>query len=127
MRYLGDSRALVRTAHGLSLETSSVPLRAGQSGESERPVDLSLRPTASAFAAVNPLQAVSVSRRLSGGVVVGSAGIRVTPQGSDVTGSRIGDQGIFFANVATRLSPFHATAGADGRWGSLICGCVVIE
>jgi RHS repeat-associated protein len=101
VRYLGDSRALVRTAHGLSVETSSVPLRVGQSGESERPVDLSLRQTALAFVAVNPLQAVSVSRRLSGGVAVGSAGIRVIPQGADVAGGVIDGQDVFFADVAT--------------------------
>jgi|HubBroStandDraft_4_1064222.scaffolds.fasta_scaffold05999_2 hypothetical protein len=101
VRYLGNNRALVRTAHGLSLETSSVPLRVGQSGESERPVDLSLRQTASAFAAVNPVQAVSVSRRLSGGVAVGSAGIRVIPQGADVAGGLIDGQDVFFADVGT--------------------------
>jgi hypothetical protein len=100
MRYLGDSRALVRTAHGLNLETSSVPLRVGRSRESERPVDLSLRQTPSAFVAVNPLQAVSVSRRLSGGVAVGSAGVRVIPQGADVVGSAIDGQDVFFADVA---------------------------
>lgn len=101
MRYLGDNRALVRTAHGLSFETSSVPLRVGQSVQSERPVDLSLRQTASAFVAVNPLQAVSVSRRLSGGVTFGSDGLRVTMAGSDVLGSTIGSQSVFFADVAT--------------------------
>jgi RHS repeat-associated protein len=101
VRYLGDNRALVRTAHGLSFETSSVPLRVGRPGESERPVDLSLRQTASAFAAANPLQAVSVSRRLSGGVAVGSAGIRVIPQGTDVAGDLIDGQDVFFADVGT--------------------------
>jgi RHS repeat-associated protein len=101
VRYLGANRALVRTAHGLSLETSSVPLRTGGSGKSVRPVDLSLRQTASSFTAVNPLQAVSVSRRLSGGVAVGSAGIRVIPQGANVAGDIVDGQDVFFADVAT--------------------------
>jgi hypothetical protein len=100
VRYLGDDRALVRTPHGLEVDTSSVPLRVAHDANVLQPVSLKLHEVGTAYTAANPLQSVSVSRRLSGGVTVGSAGIRLVPQGSDASGSLIGDQSVFFPSVA---------------------------
>jgi YD repeat-containing protein len=99
MRYVGDYRALVRTPRKrVEMIASTVPLVAS-SGGSERPVDLSLRSAGGAFAAVNPLERVTISRRLGGGVAVGSEGIRVLAEGADVSGTVVAGQSVFFANV----------------------------
>ncbi|MGO9922342.1 MAG: SMP-30/gluconolactonase/LRE family protein, partial [Isosphaeraceae bacterium] len=102
VRYLSDYRAIVRTRSGrLQVDTSSVPLRVLQGGASKQPVSLRLHDAGDAFVAVNPLQSVSVSRQLNGGVAVGSDGIRMVPQGSDVTGSLVSDQDVFFADIGS--------------------------
>jgi len=99
LRYLGANRALVRTARGLQLDTSTVPLLAGRTATSTRPVSLALRATASGFAAANPLQDTSVARTLAGGVAIGSAGIRIVPLGADVSGGVLEGKTVFFPEV----------------------------
>jgi RHS repeat-associated protein len=99
VRYIGDNRAVVRTGRSLKLAVSSVPLRVASGSRQMQPVSLRLRRTGDVFSAVNPLQSVSVARRLSGGVAVGSSGIRLVPQGSDVAGTLVYGRSVFFANV----------------------------
>jgi YD repeat-containing protein len=100
IRYIGNYRALVRMSkRRMTVFTSSVPLRAAAGGGGMRPVDLDLRSQDGAFSAINPLQPVSISRYLGGGVIVGSAGVRVQLVGSDVPGAVEGGQSVFFANV----------------------------
>lgn len=100
VRYLSDDSAVVRTPHGLELDTSSVPLRVGHGTNVAQPVSLKLHEAGAAYTAANPLQSVSVSQRLSGGVTVGSSGIRLVPQGADVPGSLVGGQSVFFPSIA---------------------------
>ena len=98
--YPAPNRALVRTPHGLALETASVPLRVAAASGAEQPVSLSMRASRGAYVAANPLAAVTVAGTLAGGVSVGGNGIRVLPGGADAHGSLIGARGVFFADVA---------------------------
>jgi RHS repeat-associated protein len=101
IRYVGNDRAIVMGAHGrLVEEISSVPLRATGTDGVKRPVNLGLQTTASGFAPANPLTAVSIARSSSGGVTVGSDGVRITPQGQSVNGSLLTDQSVFYPDVA---------------------------
>ncbi len=64
------------------------------------PVNLNLSSRGTTFSAINPLQQVSVSRRLDGGVTVGSAGLQLLPVGSNVEGEvAAGGQSVFFADA----------------------------
>ena len=103
VRYEGDYRAVVRTARGLEVEQSSVPLRVGGSGAGERPVDLSLDARPGGFAAASPLVGLSIARDSGGGVGVGSDGMRVTLEGASVLGSLIGRQSVFFGGVGVDM------------------------
>jgi len=100
VRYLSNYRAVVRTAKGLELETSTVPLRVGHGNGTRGPVSLRMRRTGDSFTAVNPLRPVSVSRRLNGGATVGGDGLGLIPLGTDVSGSLLGGERVFFADVA---------------------------
>jgi RHS repeat-associated protein len=99
VRYLGDYRAIVRTAHGLELKVSSVPLRVAAKDGAERPVDLALTPKAGGFAPATPVTPVSIGQDSDGGVAIGSDGLRVTLEGADVTGDSMGGQSVFFPSV----------------------------
>ena len=102
VRYLSDYRAIVRTRTGrLQVDTSSVPLLVPHNGASKQPVSLRLHEDADAFVAVHPLQRVSVSRELNGGVAVGSAGIRLIAQGANARGTLVSDQSVFFADIGS--------------------------
>lgn len=105
VRYLGDRRALVRTSHGLQVDSSSVPLRVAHGASAPQPVSLRLRAAGATYAAANPLRSVSVSRNLAGGVTVGSAGIRLVPQGADVSGGLVGGQSVFFPILGRMRMP----------------------
>ena len=100
VRYEGDYRAVVRTARGLEVEDSSVPLRVGGSGAGAgRPVDLTLGARGDGFAPANPLVGLSIARDSGGGVGVGSDGLRVALEGASVPGSLVGGQSVFFGGV----------------------------
>jgi YD repeat-containing protein len=100
VRYVSDSRAVVRSKNGrLKAITSLLPLRSASGGGSERPVDLGVRSAGNGFTAVNPLEPLSISRHLAGGVSVGSGGVRVVPEGSNVAGRTVGGQSVFYASV----------------------------
>jgi RHS repeat-associated protein len=98
VRYLSDYRAVVRTSHGLRVETSTAPLRVADGGGVKRPVDLGLRADAEGFAPVRPLAALSIAGSLDGGVGVGSEGLRVRMEGADVRGNSLG-QSVFFGDA----------------------------
>jgi YD repeat-containing protein len=59
-----------------------------------------MRRAGDAFVAVNPLRPVSVSDQLSGGAMVGAGGLRLIPLGTDVLGSILSGERVFFANIA---------------------------
>jgi RHS repeat-associated protein len=104
VRYEGDYRAVVRTARGLEVEDSSVPLRVGGSGAGGgRSVDLSLGARGEGFAPANPLVGLSIARDSGGGVGVGVDGLRVTFEGSSVPGSLVGTQSVFFGGVGADM------------------------
>ena len=116
VRYLSDYRALVRKPEGrLEIETSTVPLRVAHGSAPKRPVSLRLRQAGEVFAAVNPLESVSIAHDLRRGVVVGPEGLRITMQGADVAGTPLGDESVFFANVGTDEDATEAPtiAGAE--------------
>jgi RHS repeat-associated protein len=97
VRYLSDDRALVRTAHGLQVETSTAPLRVRE-GSAERPVDLRLAARGGGFSPARPLTHVWIPREANRGVAVGSGGLRVALEGANAVGRTVG-QGVFFAGV----------------------------
>jgi YD repeat-containing protein len=101
IRYEGDYRALVRTSERrMQIITSTVPLRSSMGDGTLRPVDLALRPRDGAFVAANPLQPVSISRRLEGGVTLDSAGLRIMLVGANVSASVAANgQSAFFGSV----------------------------
>jgi hypothetical protein len=101
VRYLGENRAVVRSARGLELKTSSVPLLVAGGGGVERSVDLGLAARGGAFVAVRPLTAVSIARDSSGGATVGSDGLGMVLEGVRVPGSEVGGQSVFFGGVAS--------------------------
>jgi hypothetical protein len=101
VRYLSNTRALVRGKHGLEIAHSTVPLRVGASNGVERPVDLHLTRTVEGFAPVRPLAAVSIAEDSAGGVAVGASGLRLTLAGAKVNGVPVGEQGVFFADVGS--------------------------
>ena len=103
VRYEGDYRAVVRTARGLEVEESSVPLRVGGSGAGGRPVDLSLDAGAGGFAPASPLVGLRIARYSGGGVGVGSDGLRVTLEGASVPG-RAWSVGRAFSSVGLALT-----------------------
>jgi RHS repeat-associated protein len=115
VRYLSEYRALVRTSHGLQVETSTVPLRATSDSGEKRPVDLRLKASAGGFVPANPLVAVSIARNSDGGVVVGHDGLRVALLGTNVAGSVINGQDAFFSNVGPDTDALVAPklAGAE--------------
>jgi hypothetical protein len=97
VRYLSGRRVLVRTAHGLQIETSTVPLRVRE-GSAERPVDLQLAARGGGFAPVRALTPVWIPREANRGVAVGSGGLSFALEGGDVIGRTVG-QSVFFAGV----------------------------
>src|SRR5580700_7487097 len=54
VRYEGDYRAIVRSAHGLRVVRSTTPLLVGGAG-GKRPIDLRLRTEGNGFAPIAPL------------------------------------------------------------------------
>ena len=103
VRYLGDYEAVVRGAHGLRIERSTTPLEVGD-GAGKRPVDLALRAAGSAFLPTAPVAGVSIARDSSGGVAVGSSGLRLTLEGASVTGTPVaGGQSVFFGSVGADM------------------------
>ncbi len=99
VRYLSDYRVLVRTSHGLQVERSTVPLRVADGAGGKQPVDLRLVEHGRRFEPVRPLTGVSIGQDSSGGVAVGSGGVRITMQGANVVGSPIGSHSVFFPGV----------------------------
>lgn len=90
VRYLGRNRAVVRTPHGLMLETSTVPLRVPTSLRSEAAVDLGLVRRGGAYMPVQPLAALSIASDSHGGVSVGDDGLRIAMAGAESKGSQLG-------------------------------------
>jgi RHS repeat-associated protein len=103
VRYLDDYRAVVSTARGLRLESSTVPLRVADGRGSKRPVDLRLARDAGGFAPVRPLASVAIAKDSSGGVTVGSEGLRVTLEGSDAPGKAMNGEGVFYGGVGADM------------------------
>jgi RHS repeat-associated protein len=99
IRYEGAYRAVVQGAHGLMLETSSVPLRARDRHGAERPVSLALQTTQHGFAPANPLTALSIARASAGGVTVGTSGLQIAPEGRTVTGAIASREAVFYGDV----------------------------
>jgi YD repeat-containing protein len=101
VRYLGDSRALVRTAAGATeLIRSTVPLVSSVGHGRKRAVDLTLRRSGSAYIAANPLEHVAIGAHVSEGVRVGPDGLRLTPLGAPALGSVLGDA-VYFHDLGT--------------------------
>jgi RHS repeat-associated protein len=150
VRYLDAYRALVRGRRGLTLETSTTPLRVSTPDGGQQPVDLRLLAHEDAFAPAAPLTDVSIARDLGGGVAVGSSGLRITPNADHVPGSDAAGQSVFFANAGpdmdaaiapklhgaelfavlrSKLSPsqlrYHVTLPAGSTLRSLDGGAVV--
>jgi RHS repeat-associated protein len=98
VRYEGDYRAVVRSAHGLRVVSSTTPLLVGGAG-GKRPVDLGLRAGGGGFGPVAPMTGVSIARDSASGVAVGSSGLRMTLEGGDVAGRLVGGQSVFFPAV----------------------------
>jgi RHS repeat-associated protein len=98
VRYLGSDQALVRTRHGMMLETSTVPLRTSHGGGSERAVDLALVRRGSAYMPANPLIPVTIAGDSPAGIVVGSDGLGLTMVGAPSVGIADGN-GVFFPDV----------------------------
>jgi RHS repeat-associated protein len=103
VRYLSDYRAEVHTPRGLVVETSTVPLRVADGTQEKQPVDLRLAADGSWFAPVRPLTALSIARDSSGGVDVGSDGLRITLKGGDVGGRVTSGQDVFFGGVGSDM------------------------
>jgi RHS repeat-associated protein len=101
VRYLSDYKAVVKTADGFELKTSTVPLRVAGSGGVKGPVDLGLVSKGGGFAPARPLAAVSIARDSAGEATVGSDGLGMTLEGSTVSGSEVGGQSVFFGGVAS--------------------------
>ncbi len=76
-RYTSDHAALVARGQTTELALSELPLRANGS-----PVDLSLVPSETGFAAKNPLVPLAIPELLSGGVRLGDPSVTLTPLGS---------------------------------------------
>ncbi len=100
VRYLGQDRALVRTAHGLEEKISTAPLVVPGRKRGKQPVNLSLVGAGDGFRAVHPLTAVSIARSLAGGADVGPDGLRIAMEGADASGEQVGGQSVFFSGVA---------------------------
>lgn len=99
VRYLNSFSALVRTSHGLRVETSTAPLRVADADGSRRLVDLRLRTQGGRFTPSAPLTAVAIARKSDGGVAIGGDGLRVTLLGTNVPGSVVAHQSVFFGSV----------------------------
>jgi hypothetical protein len=69
--YLSDKRALVRTARGVEMKQSTIPLYVVGAGAVRRPVNLALVATGRSFAPAVPLRRVSIARETAGGVAFG--------------------------------------------------------
>ncbi len=115
VQYRGNNSALVRTPQGLRVESSTVPLRVASGGRGKQPVDLRLVEGQGGFAPVRPLAGVSIAKRLNGGVAVGGDGLRVALLGTDVAGSLVGGQDVFFGGVGHDMDAVVAPKlnGAD--------------
>ena len=114
VRYVGSNRALVKVSNRrMKVITSTAPLRVSDGGVM-RPVNLGLRRQGDRFAAITPLQRVSISRDLKRGVSVGGGGLRVSAVGADVSG-RLADsgKGVFFADAGLD-EDFVAAPTIDG-------------
>jgi RHS repeat-associated protein len=103
LHYLSDNRALVRTPEGMRVVTSSVPLRLSGGVDGPGPVDLHLRSTGNGFAPVRPVVGVRIAHDSAGGVTVGTQGLRIALRGSDVVGSVVDGQGVFFGGVGADM------------------------
>jgi RHS repeat-associated protein len=111
VRFVGDDRAVVRTARGFEEKISSAPLLVSGAGGVKRPVDLGLVTDGRAFMPASPLTAVSIAHDSGGGVAVGSSGLRMTLEGgASVPGSVIHGQSVFFGGVAPDMDAAVAPA-----------------
>jgi YD repeat-containing protein len=99
-RYIGDYKAVVRTAKQREkIFTSSVPLRTGGRGSHASPVDLALRSGGNGYSPVNALLSMHASRQLAGGVSL-SDGLSIAPIAGNVTATPApGDQNVYYANA----------------------------
>jgi hypothetical protein len=115
VRYLGQDRALVRTARGLEEKISTAPLVVPGRGRRKQPVNLSLVGDSDGFRAAHALTAVSIAGSSAGGVDVGPGGLRISMEGADVSGEPVGSQGVFFSGVArdTDADVTPTLAGAE--------------
>jgi hypothetical protein len=98
LRYLSPFKAEVRGPRGVQYVNSTVPL-AHSVGGRERPVDLRLTDGAAGFAPVNAAGGLLIAHDLSGGVALGSTGVRVAMEGRNVSGVRMTNSAVFFGGV----------------------------
>jgi RHS repeat-associated protein len=99
VQYLDDHRAIVRSAQGLRLESSSAPLRVGGHGRAKRPVELGLRRAGASYVPRNPVTSLSIADSSLGGAVL-STGVSLTFVGKAAEGRLLGAQSVFFPEVA---------------------------
>jgi predicted nuclease with RNAse H fold len=119
LHYKSEYEALVRGPRGTQVVASPIPLAVSRGGR-YRAVDLRLRRTAAGFSPRLSHTQISIARHLAGGVVVGSHGLTITPEGSNVTGTSVNDKEVFFANVAADADAVIApTAGGAEIFASL--------
>jgi len=97
--YLSPFRAEVSGPRGIQYVNSMVPLAHGVGGR-EQPVDLRLRDAAAGFTPTNAAGGLVIGRDLAAGVVLGSAGVRVSMEGRNVSGVPVTGSAVFFGGVA---------------------------
>src|ERR1700722_6836301 len=103
VRYLSNSRAVVATAHGLRIVTSSVPLQVKGAGGTMAPLNLDLTQSAKWLEPSQALAPVRIARDSSGAAVLGYNGVSIALVGRRVQGSVSGASAAFFANVGRDL------------------------
>ncbi len=103
VRYIGNERAIVDTAHGMKSVMSTVPLRVSSRSGKKQPVSLRLVQNHAGFAPKAPLSSISIARNSRAGVEVGSEGLQLTLVGKAVSGQLISDSSVFFGEVGTDM------------------------
>jgi hypothetical protein len=101
LRYLDPYEAVVRSGSGRRLVLSGTPLAVTGVGHRLLPVDMALAASGTGFAPVNSPFALLIGSRSGAGVVVGSGGVRVVPEGADVAGELVGSSSVFYPDIAT--------------------------
>ena len=79
VRYLSDYSAEVRTAEGLRVKSSSVPLRVPSGPDADRPVDLDLTRSGAEFTPIAPLRRVSIGDSARDGIAHADLDFRFAP------------------------------------------------